>query len=103
MKNSMVIASEPPVIPSAPSVIPSAPSVIPSEARDLDRANSGLPRETTSARLGRDPSLTLGMTMLLGMTVLLGCAQVSAAPAATSDPVFEWFEYAGNDSVYNTL
>ena len=103
------------VIPSAPVVTPSD-AVIPSEARDLDRGGSGRGRETASKRLGLDPSLSLGMTRgalgmtkgALGMTILaailaLGCSQVSAAPIAGSDPVFEWFEYAGNDSVYNTL
>jgi alpha-N-arabinofuranosidase len=33
----------------------------------------------------------------------IGCTNLSAAPAADSDPVFEWFEYAGTDSVYTSL
>ena len=41
--------------------------------------------------------------MTLLVTALAGCANLSAAPAANSDPVFEWFEYAGTDSVYKSL
>ena len=46
---------------------------------------------------------TLFVVPTLLVTALAGCTNLSAAPAANSDPVFEWFEYAGTDSVYKTL
>jgi alpha-N-arabinofuranosidase len=38
------------------------------------------------------------------MTLVLSCTRATPAPvAASSDPAFDWFEYRGNDAVYNTL